>query len=219
MSQPKIVDCRGLSCPLPVVNTKKALDEMAAGSPADFVLTALVDNDTAAENVSRFARSSGCRVELEKKEDGIYIHITKPGTAQASTHTATAKELEQALPCCSGENREATAGNVLLITSSSLGRGSEELGKILMRSFIFTLQEADTPPARIFFLNSGVFLTAQGSPVLEELQELADRGVEIFSCGTCLDYYQLKEKLQVGRITNMYDTVDAILASARCITV
>ncbi|HAP31877.1 MAG TPA: sulfurtransferase-like selenium metabolism protein YedF [Firmicutes bacterium] len=225
------VDCRGLSCPLPVLNTKKAID--AAVSPAELMLTVLVDNTTAAENVSRFARSASCRVDVEQKEDGIHIQIRRKAAEQASagegelktpaparqqTQQAQDPHPEQAEACCSGVNG-GMGDTVLLITASTLGRGSEELGKILMRSFIFTLKEAETPPARIYFLNSGVSLTVEGSPVLEELQELAARGVEIFSCGTCLDYYQLNEKLAAGSVTNMYDTMAAVLSSKRCITV
>jgi selenium metabolism protein YedF len=211
------VDCRGLSCPLPVINTKKAI-EAAAALPSDLAFTVLVDNSTAAENVSRFARGAGCRCDVEQKEDAIHIHIRRGAAAQASAGAGEHKTPEQTLVCCSGVNG-VTAETVMLITSSALGQGSEELGKILMRSFIFTLKEAETPPARIYFLNSGVSLTVEGSPVLEELQELAARGTEIFSCGTCLDYYQLKDKLAVGSVTNMYDTMDAILSSGRCITV
>ena len=211
------VDCRGLSCPLPLINTKKAI-EAATALSSDLAFTVLVDNSTAAENVSRFARGAGCRVDVEQKEDAIHIHIRRGAAAQASAGEGEHKTPEQALVCCSGVNG-VTAETVMLITSSALGQGSEELGKILMRSFIFTLKEAETPPARIYFLNSGVSLTVEGSPVLEELQELAARGTEIFSCGTCLDYYQIKDKLAVGSVTNMYDTMDAILSSGRCITV
>lgn len=230
MSQVKILDCRGLSCPLPVVNTKKELAQLSADAPAEFVLTVLVDNATAAENVSRFARSSGCLVKVEPNADAFHILISSeagqgaPAAAGAfKTQAPTPRQVQdhqsgQAFACRSGAGSHK-AETVMLVTSSSLGRGSEELGEILMRSFFFTLKEAELPPARIYFLSSGVKLTVEGSPLLEELQELAERGVEIFSCGTCLDYYQVKEKLRVGSITNMYDTMDALLAATRCITV
>lgn len=217
MSQPKIIDNRSLSCPLPVVNTKKAMEELTAGQEAEIRLTSLVDNETAAENVARFARSSGCQVETEKKDDGIYIHISKAQSTEPSSG-GQAKEREQQMLDCSCTPGTA-AGTVMLITSATLGRGSEELGALLMRSFIFTLKEKETPPGRLLFLNGGVKLTVEGSPVLEELQEMAEQGVEIYSCGTCLDYYQLKDKLKVGQVTNMYDTVDTLLASRTCFTI
>lgn len=219
MSKGKIIDNRGLSCPLPVVNTKKAMDELAGEARGVFALTSLVDNETAAENVSRFARSAGCQAVVEKKEEGYYIHINKTEKAVLPPK-AEAKELEQQQELgCIACGTQGAAETVMLITSSTLGQGSEELGKLLMRSFVFTLKESEIPPGRLLFLNSGVHLTVTGSPLLEELEELAARGVKIFSCGTCLDYYQLKDKLQVGEVTNMYDTVDAMLAAGRCITV
>ncbi len=217
MSKPEIFDNRGLSCPLPVVNTKKAMDELAGVQTAEFNLISLVDNETAAENVSRFARSNGCQAVVEKKEDGYYVHINKKEKA-VSSPKAKAGEMEKKSLACECDPKGA-GETVMLITSSTLGQGSEELGKLLMRSFIFTLKESDTPPERLLFFNGGVNLTVEGSPVLGELKELAARGVEIFSCGTCLDYYQLKDKLQVGQITNMYDSVDAMLSSGKCITV
>ena len=106
---------------------------------------------------------------------------------------------------------------VLLISSSTLGRGSEELGKILMRSFIYTLHEAETIPDRMLFINSGVYLTVEGSPVLDELKSSPSGGRNLF-LRYCLDYYKLKEKLAVGSVTNMYDTVEALTKASRCIT-
>jgi len=117
---------------------------------------------------------------------------------------------------CSGE--ASAGGTVFFITSSALGSGSQELGEILMRSFIYVIKEHRPLPARIFFLNSGVYLTTEGSTVLEDLLELEKMGVAILSCGTCLDYYRLKEKLQVGKITNMYDTVESLCAATKCIS-
>jgi len=218
MSQTKIIDNRGLACPLPVVNTKKAMDELAVDKAEGFELISLVDNETAAENVSRFARSNGCQAVVEKKDDGIYIYISKPeGADLPRKDTAEEPDNEALKLSCTPE--AGALETVMLITSDTLGRGNEELGRLLMRSFIFTLKEKDTPPKKLLFLNSGVKLTVEGSPVLEELQELAERGVEIYSCGTCLDYYQLKEKLQVGQVTNMYDTVDTLLGPFKCILV
>lgn len=228
MSEHKIIDNRGLSCPLPVVKTKKIMDELFSGSAGGSTLVSLVDNKTAAENVSRFARNNGCEVKVEEKEEGIHVIISK--TAKASPSPGDANTVENqnesqnhespTTGCNVGVFPESSGKEtVMMITTDTLGRGSEELGKLLMRSFIFTLKESQTPPEQLFFLNSGVYLTVEGSPVLEELQELETRGVKIFSCGTCIDYYQLKDKLKVGQVTNMYDSVDAMLATGRCITV
>jgi tRNA 2-thiouridine synthesizing protein A len=209
------VDNRGLSCPQPVINTKKALEELLKNSIAEFTLVSIVDNDSAAENVTRFARKAGYHVEAEKKEDGIYVMINKhPGTVVLDKESLL--EAEKQYFCRDDLNTEET---VFLVSSATLGQGEEELGKILMRSFIYALKEAASLPSKLLFLNSGVFLTAKGSPVLEDLKQLQEKGVEIFSCGTCLDYYQLKDKLEVGKITNMYDIVDYINSATRCITI
>jgi selenium metabolism protein YedF len=203
------LDCRGLSCPQPVVNTKKALESLEKDS-ADFTLTVVVDNETALKNVTRFANTSGYRVATQKAGDDFHLTIAKPAAA--------AGEMQ---PAANAVNRRKTVpgeATVLLVTASTLGRGEEELGTLLMRSFFYSLKESDVLPGKILFFNTGVYLTTEGSPVLEELQALSDRGVEIFSCGTCLEYYKLKDRLAVGQVTNMYDTVAAMLTANRCIT-
>jgi len=212
--QKKEIDNRGLPCPQPVLNTKKALEELTRQDGEDFTLTVLVDNEAAKENVTRFAANSGYRAEVEKEADLYKIKIL-PGAGFDQT-ARSATEADSAA-CCSCE---APPGDlVYLFKSATLGEGSEELGAILMRGFIFTIKETNTLPVKMLFMNSAVKLTTEGSPVLEELQELEKLGVEIFSCGTCLDYFGLKDQLQVGQITNMYDTVENIARAGNCITI
>ena len=210
----KIIDNRGLSCPQPVINTKKALDELFQAGHHEFILTAIVDNRAAGENVTRFARTAGCRVTAEEKDDGIFVIIEN--TLQTNDLKETSQPDAKESCCCAGD--QSAGGTVFLITSSTLGQGSEELGKLLMRSFIYSLTETSFFPSKLLFLNSGVFLTAEGSPILNELNQLAEKGVEVFSCGTCLNYYELKDKLKIGNVTNMYDTVENICSAAKCIT-
>jgi len=218
----KEIDNRGLACPQPVLNTKKALQELTQEGHTDFILTVIVDNEAAKENVSRFARTAGCLVSVAEKEDGIHVIIQGGEKKEGKTDVGEplkkeAGSTKEEQSCCLGEGSQTSGETVMFITSSTLGQGSEELGKILMRSFIFTLKETSPRPSKLFFLNSGVFLTTEGSPVLEELSQLAAGGVEIFSCGTCLDYYNLKDKLRVGQVTNMYDMVENMHAAAKCI--
>lgn len=211
------IDNRGLQCPQPVLNTKKALEELLEQGSGEFLLTVIVDNEAANENVARFATTAGCKANTEKKGEDFYIVIHRSAEAEGPKPQGQPPEAQEAERCHSAG--EAPAGErIFLFKSSTLGEGNEELGKILMGSFIYTLKETGSLPAKMLFLNSGVYLTTEGSPVLEDLQELEKMGVEILSCGTCLDYYQLKEKLQVGKTTNMYDTVESIFAAARCIT-
>ncbi len=208
------IDNRGLPCPQPVLNTKKALEELAGEGNSIFVLTVLVDNEAAEENVARFARSQGYSTETEIKDDLFMVRI-EPGEGMKSGDPAVA-----GAAAASYVGHESLAGKtVYLFKSKTLGEGSEELGSILMRSFIFTIRETNPLPVKILFMNSAVYLAVEGSPVMEELQELEKLGVEIYSCGTCLDYFRLKDKLQVGAITNMYDTAETIAGSFKCITI
>ncbi len=210
----KEIDSRGLPCPQPVLNTKKALEELTGQGDSAFVLTVLVDNLVAKENVTRFAKTNGYRAETEIKDD-LFLVIIKPGVGKKNDNHSTAE-----IDAASFYNCESPKDKtVYLFKSKTLGEGSEELGSILMRGFIFTIKETNPLPTKMLFMNGAVYLTTEGSPVLEELQELEKLGVEIYSCGTCLDYFQLKDKLQVGNITNMYDTVENVVGAAKCITI
>jgi len=185
------VDARGLSCPQPVIATKKALDSITEG-----VIVTIVDNEISKENVIKFATANQCDVSSEEQNGVFYIRITKAKTPGLPANLPT----EAALNASSGKA-------VYLINQDVLGQGSMDLGAVLMKSFFYTLTEMEDYPRSILFVNSGVYLTVEGSPVLELIKKLANRGVTILSCGTCLDYYKLKEKLAVGSVTNMYTIV------------
>jgi selenium metabolism protein YedF len=189
----KTVDARGQACPQPVILARKALAEAQE-------VTVIVDNDTAQMNVSRMAEKAGCLVESEQRPDGVYLRIQAAHTALVGT----------AVP----------AGNkVVLVTDDTLGRGSAELGAILMRGFFHTLNEAPLLPTTIIFMNAGVRLVTEGSPVLEDLRVLGDKGVEVWACGTCLDYYGLKAKLATGQVSNMYSIAEALLQANSVISI
>jgi selenium metabolism protein YedF len=189
----KTIDCRGMACPAPVITVKKALEEQTE-------LRVLLDDGAPRENVSRFVRNRGFAVSEEQDIDGWSIIIT-PGTT----------------PMVFGKALPTRGEKVLLITSDLLGNGPEELGALLMKNFIHTLLEAAEIPDRMLFMNRGVLLTTEGSDVLEALEKLAGMGVEIFSCGMCLDFFNLKAKLQAGATTNMLTTVDSLLAAGQVI--
>ena len=189
-----IVDARGLPCPRPVINTKKALEEIEEG-----IITVIVDNPESKGNVTRFARSQGCRIEVEEREDASYLQITKG-------HPTEEK---------SGPEKPT----VVCITTDKFGVGEDELGAILMNAFLNTLWDYEPRPATLLFINSGVMLTTEGSEVLESLNLLEQEGVEVFSCGTCLEYYGIKDKLRVGKVTNMYETVAALMTADKVINI
>lgn len=96
----------------------------------------------------------------------------------------------------------------VMICTDSIGTGEEELGHNLMKSYIYSLTEADDKPSAMMFLNKGVNLTTTGSPVLEMLRQLEADGTELLTCGACLDYYGLTDELRVGEVTNMYYNVE-----------
>jgi selenium metabolism protein YedF len=197
----KTVDCRGLSCPQPVLATKKALAE-----PEEREVLVLVDNSAARENVARFAGSQGYQTDVTDKKDYFAIHIRKGESGE--------KKEESLIP------QTAIQGNlVFFVDSDSLGRGSEELGSILMRAFLHTLGEADIKPQKIILINSGVKLACEGSPALEDLQRIISAGVEILACGTCLNYFELKDKLRAGRISNMYEILSTLSQAGRTVKI
>ncbi|TYP57426.1 sulfurtransferase-like selenium metabolism protein YedF [Thermosediminibacter litoriperuensis] len=197
------VDCRGKKCPEPVIMTKKALDSIDRGR-----VVAVVDNEAARENIIKFARNQGYGYLVESKGGYYYISIDKEPVAAGE---AVKDGSCDAVPA-------GGSPYVLLVTGDTLGRGAEELGKLLMKNYFYSLKEAPRLPECVLFLNRGVYLTIQGSEVLDTLRELESSGMEVLSCGTCLDYYGLKEKLAVGSITNMY-TIAEKISRFRTITI
>jgi selenium metabolism protein YedF len=190
----KIVDCRNMSCPLPVVTVKRALEEAAGES-----VKVLLDDGAPRENVARFAASRGFQVEETREGDGYAMLITG-----ASGHSQSLQQGKR-------------GGSVFLVTSDSLGEGSEDLGRLLMKNFIITLLDVTETPERMLFLNRGIFLTTEGSEVIEALEKLANRGVEILSCGVCLDFFNRREKLCAGSVTNMFTIAESILRAGSVI--
>lgn len=185
----KEVDARGKACPKPVIMTKKALDEIESG-----VVITIVDNEVAKENVCKLAKSMNYNFEVEKTKDKDFlIYITKGDVVEAENNT-----------CQLNIFKDMT----IVFGSDKMGEGSDELGKILMKGYIYTLTESIPYPSTLLFLNSGVKLTTEGSEVIDDLKKLEEQGVEILSCGTCLDFYNLNDKLKVGEVTNMYTIVE-----------
>lgn len=191
----KEIDCRGMTCPQPVVTTKQSLDQLKEGK---FIV--IVDNPSSCGNVERFARSQGCSVKVESKGQDFYIHIQN---VSGKDKVAGQKEKGKSV--------------VIYINSDLLGIGDEALGRFLMKAFLKTLLDLETKPKRLILLNSGVKLASESSKVLDTLIALSEKGIEIVSCGTCLDFYKLREKLGVGTISNMYDIIQSMLEADRLI--
>lgn len=189
-----IINCKGLNCPEPVINTKKYFDSIDEGES-----TVIVDNEIAKNNIIKFAKSNNYLSEIIKQENELYyIKVTK------QSGNAKDKDL-------------VDDGYTILVSTDKLGEGSEELGNILMKSYFYALSESDKLPTNIIFLNKGVFLTTEGSQILNILEEMSKKGIAISSCGTCLDFYNLKDKLKLGEISNMYFIVEKINDSTKVI--
>lgn len=201
----KEVDCRGLNCPQPVINTKKALESIPAGK-----VTTIVDNSVARNNVTLFAQNAGYRVEEKEEKGCFYLTITKDeagGKQTVEKHHPRQREQQKA------------AGPVYLISSNCFGQGSPDLGAVLMKSLMLTLTESDPFPEALIFLNSGVYLVSQGSEVLPYIKSLAEKGTTVLACGTCLEYYRLKDKLAVGKISNMYEINNKLTGPGKVISI
>ncbi len=189
------VDARGLSCPQPVVLTKKALEEQGVSE----VLT-IVDNTVALENVSRLLETLKLQPTVDQKDNDYYINIVK---------TEGLEEM----------GLDDLAGNtVILFTGNLLGNGDAKLGATLMKSFFYSISQLEGSIKSLVFMNAGVMLTTEGSEVLEHIKLMEDKGIEVLSCGTCLDFYGLSDKLKAGSVTNMYTITERMTENSKLIT-
>ena len=197
----KIVDARGLACPLPVVNAKKAAEELHTGD----VLTVLVDNEIAVQNLQKFAKQKGFSATGEKKaekEFEVTINVVSDAAVQA-----VAEEAEEEIVCAVDSRKN---GMVVVLSANVMGTGDEKLGTSLMKAFVFAVTKQDQLPETIVCYNTGAYLTCEGADTLEDLKALEAEGVNILTCGTCLDFYGIKDKLAVGTVTNMYEIVEVM---------
>ncbi|WFD10273.1 sulfurtransferase-like selenium metabolism protein YedF [Tepidibacter hydrothermalis] len=197
------VDARGLNCPLPVIKTKKELENINDG-----IVVTIVDNEIAKENVLKLVNSMKCESKINQEENNYYIEITK---GEFEELESMQEEITQ--------KQEVDDNTVVFISSNVMGRGSDELGEILINGFIYTLSQTTPYPKSIIFVNSAVKLTTENENTIDNLKLLEEEGVEILSCGTCLDYLNLKNMLKVGQTSNMYDIVERLRNSSNTISI
>ena len=190
----KKLDCKGMACPLPVVTAKKAMEELTE----DGIVEVTVDNETAVQNLLKLAAKSNFAAASEKKSDEEFVVRIEVKTGCETIH-------EQ------GEKKEGST--TVVISSSTMGGGDDELGKNLMKAYIFALTNVAPTPDNIIFYNGGAHLTVEGSSSLEDLKNLEKAGVNIMTCGTCLNFYGIADKLQVGQVSNMYDIAQTMADS------
>ena len=204
----KTIDVMGKPCPVPVIEAKKALAEHGR----DGVLIK-VDNIEAVRNLEKMAKASGYSFSYVENDKNSYKVIIKED-GKNSSEPETVDDVSKTFQCGSPSN-----GTVVAISRNTMGEGSKELGKILIKGFIYSLTELPAPPDFLIFLNSGVYLTSDGSNAVEDLKKLEEKGTVILICGTCVNYYELKDKLAVGTITNMYDISEKMANAGRVINI
>ncbi|BDU78769.1 sulfurtransferase-like selenium metabolism protein YedF [Mesoterricola sediminis] len=186
---PETLDTRGLACPQPVILVRKALAERGR-----VPLEVLADAGAARENLLKFAAWAQVGAEVTEEDGWVRIRLTPAGAPGEAPAPAPAP---------------SAGGATVLVASDAVGQGDETLGRLLMRGFLYTLTEAELPPARVILMNAGVKLAVDGSESLASLRRLEELGVEVLACGTCLDFYKLTPA--VGRVTNMYEIAGHLL--------
>lgn len=211
------IDGKGKQCPLPVVMTKKVLDTAAAGD--EIIVT--VDNETAVNNLSRLAKNSGNGFVSQKQADKEYRVkiIVSNSKADAAGISAMTADQVAANPEGTVDSARISASNgcVVVIPSDKMGEGDEALGKLLLKGFIFALTQLDTLPKTMIFYNGGAKITVEDSPALTDLKILEEEGVEIITCGTCLNYYGFSDRLAVGRVGNMYEIAQILTTAEKVV--
>ena len=196
------IDCTGLNCPEPVIRTKRMI-ESACGP-----FTVLVDNPTARDNVTRFATKVNCDVRVSEQEGGYLLEVNpSPSASQAPTvaSEASSPKAEAAAP--------AAREKVIFITADEIGKGDPDLGRTLMKMFLYTLTEGDEVPATMVFANRGVLLVTENEETAAHVRSLEESGARVLVCGTCLDFYGLAGSLKAGRVSNMYDIQQALIGA------
>lgn len=192
----KTIDAKGLACPQPVLLTKKALEQ-------EDTVTVIVDNEPAIANITRLGNTMGCTLHTEKKENGTFqIHLFREAGGSS--------DVPLDVSCTTGPL-------VIAISSDRMGRGNDDLGYVLIRSFIHTILSLEPLPQTVIFYNTGVKLAVRDSEVLNDLKELEKKGIAILVCGTCLNYFSISKDLSVGVISNMYDIASTMAGAGRLV--
>ncbi len=204
----KSVDGRKLACPKPVLLTKEAISDESTNQ-----VEVIVDNSAALENVKRFLVKFGFEVkDVQQKANDYHIFADRLEIIDSDSEFDVNE-----YPC--PVPNIANKGKTIFIKSEFLGIGDDKLGALLMKAFIYTLNEVDNQPVRLLFMNSGVKLCIENAITLDNLQKLEEKGVDILVCGTCLDFFGLSDKLKVGKVSNMYDIAGSLTSDKDVVTI
>lgn len=203
----RTIDVLGKPCPIPVIEAKKSLAE-----PGEDGVLVKVDNIVAVQNLEKMANGYGYGFSyMENSKESFHVMITKDGKKPHEVKPEMAK---------SGSTiKTGLKGLTVVVSRDTMGEGAEELGKILIKGFLYSLTEIPAPPKHVIFLNSGARLTSEGSNTIEDLEKLEQKGVEILTCGTCVNYYGIQDKLAVGSITDMYGITERMASAENIINI
>jgi selenium metabolism protein YedF len=201
----EILDCTGLNCPEPVLRTKARLEKESKEA-----FKVLVDNEASRENILRFGRSQGCEVSVENRSNESFLITLIPSDDKTPTESFQEGEYRCDL--------EKPSNLIYVISSDSMGRGSDELGWALLQTYVTTIGDVSPLPSHILLYNGGVKLTTTAGKALEALQALEEKGVTIWICGTCLEFFKLEDERKVGSITNMYDILNTMAAAGKVVS-
>jgi selenium metabolism protein YedF len=201
----KLIDVRGKKCPMPLVETKKALKESAK----DELIKVIMDSENSVKNVTRYLKDNNIQIS-EQQSEGVYELLfkkegSKPVIEAAESYCSTADQ--------------ASDNFIIIFGKDRLGEGSDDLGNMLIGGMLTTLVETERIPDKIIFLNSGINLALDDSSVLPLLKKLEINGCELMTCGTCLDYFEKTEYLGVGRVSNMLEILDALVSYSKVINI
>ncbi len=201
----KIIDVKGLKCPLPLIETKKALKQFSS----DEALKILIDNEISKNNVIRFLTDNGIKSEVLRSGNIFEVIVN---------HHNVDLENVEAEKYCTIDPPEKN-DYIIVFGKDRLGEGSDDLGFVLAGGLLNTLKEIDNLPTKIIFLNSGINLLLKDSPTLLPLRELEKAGVELLACGTCVNYFEKMEEFAIGRISNMYEILESMTKAGKVINI
>jgi selenium metabolism protein YedF len=201
MDAEQVLDCRGLACPQPVIQTRQALDRLEGSC-----LRVILDNEGSCINVRRFAESQGHAVTSEETEGAYHVRIAKGAGGTAA--------VAPAVVCDAAEGRRT----VVYVSSEGIGRGDDVLGHKLMAAYLDTLAQFAPQVSHVILINAGVKLAVDGSPVLDQIRNLERMGAQVFACGTCLNHFGIADRLHVGSVSNMLAILEVLSAAERVLS-
>ena len=199
----KTIDVKGLQCPKPLIETKRALKEMSSNEPLRIVL----DNPNSKRNILKYLSDNDLEAEVRQEGDVFEILVNKTEEFK--------EEIDAAVYCTTDSNKKKAY--VFVFAKDHIGEGEEPLGKMLTGAFLETMWEMEELPGKIIFLNSGIFLCLKDSPHLEALKSLEKLGIELLLCGTCVEYYNKTDEIAIGEISNAYNILSSITAAGKVI--